>query len=251
MFNDLRTGIWSYFAVLYQLNKKAIRGLMLVIALLSVLWASGVFYVCSVVVHRGIEWGIERFDWLESTYTIHVVSEVVAAIFVFVLSIFVFRYTLYIVLSPLMSRMSYLVEKQLYVDVGAPAPKLYEPGLWKSFSRALKLNVRNFIAEIAWMILFFLLSLFPVIGIVGVFGLILVQAGYAGYANLDFTLERHKDYAGSKTYVKHHPGLIVANGLVFVALMAIPLVGWIVAPLWSVMAATHSFTKNHKVWSPD
>src|SRR5690554_8052550 len=71
-----------------------------------------------------------------------------------------------------------------------------------------------------------------------IFLLFLVQSYYAGFGNMDYTLERHFKYAESIQFVKKNRGLAIGNGIVFMLVLLIPVVGIILVLPLSVTAAS-------------
>jgi len=58
---------------------------------------------------------------------------------------------------------------------------------------------------------------------------------------LDYTMERQKKTpAESIYYIGHHKGLALGNGIIFYMMHILPVVGWILAPAYAVVAATLS-----------
>jgi len=68
--------------------------------------------------------------------------------------------------------------------------------------------------------------------------LYLVQSYYAGFGNMDYTLERHFKYSESVKFVRQNRGLAIGNGIVFMLVLLIPLVGIILVLPLSVTAAS-------------
>lgn len=68
--------------------------------------------------------------------------------------------------------------------------------------------------------------------------LFLVQAYYAGFGNMDFTLERHYQYKESIQFVKRNKGVAIGNGLVFILFLLVPFIGALLVLPLSVTAAT-------------
>ena len=89
-----------------------------------------------------------------------------------------------------------------------------------------------------------LLGLIPVIGIVSTVLLFLMQAYYAGFGNMDYTLERHFKYRESINFVKENKGLAIGNGVVFMLFLLIPVIGVILVLPLSVTAATTETIKK-------
>jgi CysZ protein len=79
--------------------------------------------------------------------------------------------------------------------------------------------------------------------------LFLVQAYYAGFGNMDYTLERHYGYKESVQFVKSHKGVAIGNGIIFTMMLFIPFIGVLLVLPLSVTAATSQtigFIENKK-----
>jgi CysZ protein len=83
-----------------------------------------------------------------------------------------------------------------------------------------------------------LIGFIPVVGIISSVLLFLVQSYYAGFGNMDYTLERHYKYSESIQFVRRNRGLAIGNGIVFMLMLLIPVVGIILVLPLSVTAAS-------------
>ena len=61
---------------------------------------------------------------------------------------------------------------------------------------------------------------------------------------MDYTLERHYNYKDSITFVKQHKGIAIGNGIVFMLLLMIPVIGIILVLPLSVVSATKETVKR-------
>jgi CysZ protein len=68
--------------------------------------------------------------------------------------------------------------------------------------------------------------------------LVLVQAYYAGFGNMDYTLERHLNYKESINFIAKNKGVSIGNGIVFMLCLLIPVLGIIIVLPLSVTAAS-------------
>ena len=58
---------------------------------------------------------------------------------------------------------------------------------------------------------------------------------------LDYSCERHKlSPSASIEYIAKRRGLAIGNGLVFYLMHGLPIIGWVLAPAYAVVAATIS-----------
>ena len=107
--------------------------------------------------------------------------------------------------------------------------------------RGIKLAVRNSLWQTVYVLSILLLSLIPLAGWLTPILALLVECYYYGFSMLDYSMERHKKTpAESIFFIGNHKGLAVGNGLVFYLMHLLPIIGWILAPAYAVVAATVS-----------
>jgi CysZ protein len=110
--------------------------------------------------------------------------------------------------------------------------------------RGIRINVRNLILELLITLPLMILSIIPLLNLVTGAALIYVQSYYAGFGNMDYTLERYCNYSETKTFVRNNKGVAVGNGVIFHLLLAIPVVGIMLAlPLSTIAATTETIKK--------
>ncbi|WP_313114830.1 EI24 domain-containing protein [Aequorivita sediminis] len=174
------------------------------------------------------EWGAQTFN---------TISEFIGALIIIALGLILYRHIVMALSAPFMSPVSEKIEKHLYgVDnIDHSHRNTSNAGqLW----RGIRLNVRNLLMEIMITIPIILIGFIPVIGIASSILLFLVQSYYAGFGNMDYTLERHFKYAESIQFVKKNRGLAIGNGIVFMLVLLIPVIGIILVLPLSVTAAS-------------
>lgn len=174
------------------------------------------------------EWGAETFK---------TISEFIGALIIIALGLILYRHIVMALSAPFMSPVSEKIEKHLYGvnNIDHAHRNTTNAGqLW----RGIRLNVRNLLMELMITIPIILIGFIPVIGIASSILLFLVQSYYAGFGNMDYTLERHFKYAESIQFVKKNRGLAIGNGIVFMLVLLIPVVGIILVLPLSVTAAS-------------
>jgi len=110
----------------------------------------------------------------------------------------------------------------------------FQEQLW----RGIRINIRNLGKELLITIPILLLKFIPVVNIFSTILLFLVQAYYAGFGNMDYTLERHFNYKDSISFVSKNKGTSIGNGIVFMLCLLIPVLGIIIVLPLSVTAAS-------------
>ena len=151
-----------------------------------------------------------------------------------------FKFLFLIVGSPVFA---YLSEKTSSLIEGKDFPfSLTQLG--KDIWRGIRLALRNALWQTVYVFSILLLSLIPLVGwitpLIGLF----IECYYYGFSMLDYSLERNKlSPAASIDFIGRHKGLAIGNGLMFYLMHALPLVGWVLAPAYAVIAATLSLYK--------
>ncbi|HMP95217.1 MAG TPA: EI24 domain-containing protein, partial [Phnomibacter sp.] len=115
------------------------------------------------------------------------------------------------------------------------------PQLLKDMLRGIKLALRNALWQTVYTVSILLLSLIPVIGWASPVLSLFIECYYYGFSMLDYSCERHKLSASeSIRFIGQHKGLAIGNGIVFYLMHLVPILGWIMAPAYAVVAATLS-----------
>jgi CysZ protein len=92
--------------------------------------------------------------------------------------------------------------------------------------------------QIVYLIPIILVCTIPVIGWFTPIFTILMEGYFFGYAMLDYGLAtENKSRIAAASYVSNHKGLPIANGLMFYLLHLVPIIGWITAPFYALIAA--------------
>lgn len=151
-----------------------------------------------------------------------------------------FKYLFLIIGSPLFA---YLSEKTESIIEGKDYPFSFKQ-LMKDIIRGVKLALRNMLWQTVYTISILILSFIPVIGWVTPLLALLVECYYLGFSMLDYSCERNKlSTAQSIGFIGRHKGLAIGNGMVFYLMHFIPILGWLLAPSYAVIAATISLYK--------
>lgn len=159
-----------------------------------------------------------------------------------------FKYIFLIVGSPLFA---YLSEKTEAIMEGKKDFPFSFKQLTKDILRGISIAARNSLWQTVYTLSLLLLSLVPLFGWLTPILAILVECYYYGFSMLDYSMERHKKTpAQSIHYIGHHRGLAIGNGLVFFLMHLLPLVGWVLAPAYAVVAATLSIYPSKESHEP-
>lgn len=148
-----------------------------------------------------------------------------------------FKYFFLIVGSPIFA---FLSEKTEAIIEGKEYPFSFLQ-LTKDIIRGVQIAGRNALWQTVYSISILIVSVIPVVGWVMPFMALLVECYYYGFSMLDYSMERNKkSTAESIAYIGTHKGLAIGNGLVFYLMHLLPFIGWVLAPAYSVVAATLS-----------
>ena len=184
------------------------------------------------------EWmGKMQNSWLSFLLIFgHIILNLIMLLFYFSL----FKYLFLIIGSPLFA---YLSEKTEAIIEGNEYPFSFKQ-LMKDIVRGIRLALRNMLWQTVYTVSILILSFIPVIGWVTPLLALLIECYYLGFSMLDYSCERNKlSTSQSIGFIGRHKGLAIGNGLVFYLMHFIPVLGWLFAPSYAVIAATISLYK--------
>jgi len=186
---------------------------------------------------------VSWYPWETGKAIFERIASILSAILLIALIVFLFKYLVMVIVAPFMGTLSEKVESIL---TGTPPPSVTPAQFVQDILRGLRIALRNIIREIIYTLFLLLLNVVPVIGsIVSTVMIFLIQAYYAGFGNMDYTLERKRyTVKESVLFVREHRGLAIGNGAIFLLIFLVPVIGWFLAPAYGTIAATMNSLKR-------
>ncbi|SHG77351.1 EI24 domain-containing protein [Winogradskyella jejuensis] len=181
------------------------------------------------------EWIAGIWVWETGKATVTFISTLIAGVIIFALGIIMFKHIIMALSSPFMSPVSEKIEEYY---TGKPAENKIKSSFAQQLIRGIRLGLRNLAKELLYTIPILLLKFIPVVNIFSTALLFIVQAYYAGFGNMDYTLERHFTYKESVNFIRKNRGLAIGNGIGFLLLLFIPVIGVILVLPLSVTSAS-------------
>jgi CysZ protein len=152
-----------------------------------------------------------------------------------------FKYIWLIVGSPLFA---WLSEHTVSIEKGNEI-RVSRFQLFKDIWRGIKVALRSTLWQTVYFIALLLCAMVPVVGWVVPLFALLIEAYYLGFSMLDYSFERNNQpMEASTAYIGTHKGLAIGNGIVFYCMHLVPIVGWVLAPAYAVVAATLSMMED-------
>ena len=145
-----------------------------------------------------------------------------------------FKYVFLIFFAPLFA---YLHLRIVAIQEVIPF-KFNQKEYLKLVLRSIKVNLNNMLWQTVYLIPIVLVCTLPVLGWFTPLFTILLESYFLGFAMMDFGLATEKQNKSlSSTYLRRHKGLPIGNGIVFYLLHLLPIIGWVTAPFYALVAA--------------
>jgi len=235
MINNILKGIKAYtgtFALISKLKLWKYFAIPIIISVVTALMIGLSAYGLSDNIGRFIA-NIWPWEWGSETFTS--ISTFIGGIVVIAIGLILYKHIIMAFSAPFMSPVSEKIEAHLTgVERHNHRKTSFQEQLW----RGIRINIRNLGKELLFTIPLLLLKFIPIVNIFSTALLFLLQAYYAGFGNMDYTLERHFKYKESINFVGRHKGIAIGNGIVFMLFLLIPVVGFILVLPMSVTASS-------------
>ncbi|MDQ2718912.1 MAG: EI24 domain-containing protein [Bacteroidota bacterium] len=203
-------------------------------------WHSAAFMVEYFLSKTGLKHWLqkENTSWLSFIF---IFGQIVLQLILMMFYFSWFKYLILIIGSPLFA---YLTEKTEAIT----SNKKYLFSIKRFFNdaiRGIRIALRNTLWQTVYTVSILFLALIPVLGWVTPLLALFIEFYYFGFSMLDYTSERKGlSSAESIDFINHHKGLAIGNGMIFYLMHLLPIVGWIFAPGYSVIAATLSLQQK-------
>jgi CysZ protein len=240
MINNILKGINAYTGSFALISKLKLWKYFAIPILISVVTAAIIGLSA-----YGLSDNIGRFianiwPWDFGKETFISFSTFIGWIVILAIGIILYKHIIMAFSAPFMSPVSEKIEAHLTgVERHNHRKTTFKEQLW----RGIRINIRNLGKELLFTIPLLVLKFIPVINIFSAALLFLLQAYYAGFGNMDYTLERHFKYKESINFVGRHKGIAIGNGIVFMLFLFIPVIGVILVLPMSVTASSLNTVK--------
>lgn len=210
----------------------------------AILFCAGI-YLFVVSSNSAIDFMLQRSgvgEWMEKMQNswlsfLLIFGQVILNIVLLLFYFSLFKFIFLIIGSPLFA---YLSEKTESIIEGKDYPFSFNQ-LMKDIIRGIRLALRNLLWQTVYTVSILILSFIPVVGWITPLLALLIECYYLGFSMLDYSCERNKlSTAQSISFISRHKGLAIGNGMVFYMMHLIPILGWVFAPSYAVIAATIS-----------
>ena len=251
MLKEIVIAIQSYYKAHYFISKHSLWKWIIIPGLLyAVLFVIGIYFFWrsadGAISYLSELFGIDK--WLHRQQSsvlsfLFILAGIVVRLILVFFYFSLFKYIFLIIGSPLFA---YLSERTEAIIEGREFPFTFKD-LLKDAARGIRLALRNALWQTVYSVSIILLSLFPIIGWITPLISLFVECYYYGFSMLDYSCERHKlSPSASIEFISKRKGLAIGNGLVFYLMHALPIIGWVLAPAYAIVAATISLYHQHE-----
>jgi CysZ protein len=235
MIQDIFRGLQVYTGAYGLISKLKLWKYFVIPVIISVVVFAMIFVSAYGLSDNLGEWMAGIWIWETGKATFTTISTFIAGIVIFAIGLILYKHIIMALSSPFMSPVSEKIEAYF---TGKPAKNYVSTNFSKQLVRGIRIGLRNLSKELLYTLPILILKLIPVVNIFSTVLLFLIQAYYAGFANMDYTLERHFKYKESVAFIRQHRGLAIGNGIGFLLLLLIPVVGVILVLPLSVTSAS-------------
>jgi CysZ protein len=235
MIKNILSGIRGYVGAFGLVSKLKLWKYFVIPIVISILTAAVIGLIAYGLSDSIGQYLARIWIWDLGKETFTAFTSFLGAIFVLVIGLILYKHIILALSAPFMSAVSEKIEIHINGSLKHNHRKTsFQEQLW----RGIRINVRNLGKELLITIPILLLKFVPLVNIFSTILLFLVQAYYAGFGNMDYTLERHLNYKESINFVGKNKGVSIGNGIVFMLCLLIPILGIIIVLPLSVTAAS-------------
>ena len=245
MLKEIIISIQAYFEAHQFIKKHKLWKWILIPGLFyAILFVIGIYYFW-ISSNAATAWMLTKFgvkkwlDHMQDTWLsfFFIIGQIFIHLLLLIFYFSFFKFMFLIIGSPVFA---YLSEKTESILTGKEFPFSFSQ-LLKDMRRGIRIALRNMSWQTVYVFALLFLSLIPLIGWITPLIVFFIDCYYMGFSMLDYSSERNNlGVTESIDLISHHRGLAVGNGMVFYLFHFVPVIGWLFAPSYAVIAATLS-----------
>jgi len=243
MITDFLSGITAYLKAFRLIGKLRLWKFVMAPGILSLLLGGSIGWTAWSQAQSLGSFLVSWYPWEKGQAFLSSIAMWLGGFLILTIGLILYKHLVMVLVSPFMSPLSERVERHLTGNQNTSYKGFQMSKAIKDILRGLTIALRNITLELLIVGILFLLSFIPVVGIAFTAGIFLIQAYYAGFGNMDYTLERHKTVSGSVQFVKQNRWLAMGNGTIFMLLLMTGI-GFLFAPPLATVASTSEVVKR-------
>jgi CysZ protein len=243
MLKDFKDGISAYTEAFSIISRQKLWGYVMVPGFLSIAYGIVVVLLSQLFSGNITDLVAARYPWEWGADLVRRLAGFISTVIIFAGALMAYKYVILVLVAPFMSPLSEKVESYLRGGEKASVP-FSVSRMTRELIRGLRVSLRNIIRELLLTLILLIVGAIPVLGLLSAPAIFAVQSYYAGFGNMDYTMERHLNVRRSVEFVRDYKGLAVGNGLVFLLLLLIPFLGLFLAPSLATVAGTVETVKR-------
>jgi len=252
MLKEIIIAIQSYFdAHRFIVKHRLWKWILIPGVIYTILFVVG-FYLFWISSNSAIEFILLKSgvrSWLDKMHDswlryLFIVGQVILHLILLLFYFSLFKFLFLIIGSPVFA---YLSEKTESILEGKEFPFNIRQ-LMSDILRGIRIALRNILWQSLYLVTILILSFIPLVGWIAPLVALFIECYYFGFSMLDYSSERNKlSYQRSVDFIGNHKGLAIGNGMVYYMLHFLPVIGWLFAPSYAVIAATLSILNTKKI----
>ena len=245
MITNITKGILNYFKALGFIRKHKLHSYFCISGIISLLLGCLIFFIAYSYSDNLASFFQNLYPFENGKEIYDGTITVLIGLIIIVVGILLLKYLILIFTGPFMGPLSEKVES---IVLNNPQSKesLSISKMGYEFVRGLRISVRNIVRELFFTVLILLLSFIPLLAFLTTPVIFVLQSYYVGFGNIDYYLERRANVKQSIRYIRQNKGLAIGNGIGFLVLLMIPVIGLFLAPVLGTVAGTLSAIENSK-----
>jgi CysZ protein len=243
MVKDLVSGMSAYLKAFQVASEHRLWVYFIAPVLISIILGVSIFYSAWSLSDNIGSIINNLYPWEWGSAVVAKIGQIFGGLLIIAVGLILFKNLTIAFASPFMSFLSEKVERLLY---GGAAPQFSAAQFVSDLVRGIRIAIRLITRELFFTLLLLLLGLIPIFAPFVPFVLLAMQAYYAGFGNIDFTLERYFRVRKSVQFIRQNRGMAIGNGMVYL-LLYFTVIGFLFAlPLGTIAGTMEAMKKLDK-----
>lgn len=228
MLGDIANGFSSVFDGFRLIRKFRLWHYLILPGLISLIVGVTGFYLLFPFKDEIGSFILGWWPWEWGSGAIEHIKVWLGGILIILIFLFLYKYLVLILAGPFMSLLSEQIEHKMYP--GRKSGSFSVVRLLRETWRGIAITLRNIVRELGLTLVLLLSGFIPGVSPFVPIAIFAVQAYFAGFGAMDYTLERYTSIRETAHFVRQNKALALGAGAAFLGLLFVPVLGFFLAP---------------------